>query len=106
MPLLSELGAKKMVEARFWPWIEPFSVGKSVKLFKLSPFSFGSSDCHEHLRRLRGFQEALTRKTNFLRKGLRHRDLQHDLIILVIVKNIFSVNFIIKKACFKTQRAG
>jgi len=33
----SELGTHKAVTARFWPWLEPFSVRTSLKLCKLFP---------------------------------------------------------------------
>ena len=41
-PLSSEYGIHKTVKARLWPLLEPFSVRKSVNIFKLFPLRSGA----------------------------------------------------------------
>jgi hypothetical protein len=37
LPVSSELGTYKTVDARFLPWLEPFSVKKSLIFFEVFP---------------------------------------------------------------------
>jgi len=47
-PLSSEYGTHKTVKAGFWPWLEPFCMRKSVKIFEL-PWIWGFGIGHQGL---------------------------------------------------------
>ena len=79
-PLWSECGTKKPVKAKLWPWLEPFSVKRSVKPSKMFPPRSTAASHFLHLpdRRGRRWVLSLTSRETFVTRN--HQPLQKERI--------------------------